>query len=211
MMRRIETFYEQKPTVAELLTEDPTLFAGLSLPEGISSETVVGLIIAECSELQTIFKTAAACRAYLAIWSTVHAVPWSRMLAALSAEYNPIHNYDRTDSETISDTGSLFDTTTGSETTSGGDTITESRSGYNSDAFVDTDKSTSVLGSSRTTGGSLTRGTSDSRTRSLTSAGNIGVTTAQQMITAEIDMRIKFQIYGIIADAFRSEICVEVY
>lgn len=41
--------------------------------------------------------------------------------------------------------------------------------------------------------------------------GNIGVTTSQQMLQAEIDLRSKVNIYDVIAEMFYKEFCVYVY
>jgi hypothetical protein len=41
--------------------------------------------------------------------------------------------------------------------------------------------------------------------------GNIGVTTSQQMLQAELDLRSKVNIYDVIAEMFYKELCVYVY
>ena len=287
--------YKAKPRLLDLYAEDPALLVNLSIPEGLESQTANAIIIQECGELQTVFEDAASLKAYLAPWSAAHAVPWTRMLAALTAEYNPIHNYDRTDTETITDTetgtsetndteattesgtstvsgtGSESETgsesgtgsasATGSETGSGsattevtkGDTSTIKKMGFNSATFVDSDQTTveatengenttststststetesenaistsrnvdsetSSTGATSKTGSKTGHGTAETsrdaeRERVLTSQGNIGVTTAQQMITAEIEMRSAFNMYKIIATAFRQDLCVGVW
>ena len=235
--------YKPTPRLAELYAEDGTILANLTLPEGLESATANAIILQECGELETVFEDAASLKAYLAPWSAAHSVPWTRMLAALSAEYNPIHNYDRTDTENITDTEegsgstttSETDSETGSETTSGsastevekGDTSTIKKMGFDSVDFVDSDQTEveATESGETTTSGSATTSRSGSKTgsatastsrdaereRTLRSQGNIGVTTAQQMITAEIDMRAAFDMYGIIMRAFRADICVGVF
>ena len=287
--------YKAKPRLVDLYTEDSTIFANLTIPEGLESATANAIIMHECGELQTVFEDAAGLKAYLAPWSAAHALPWTRMLNALSAEYNPIHNYDRTDTEIITDTetgtsetsdtetttdsetsaitqtgsesengsesGSGSAETTGSETTSGSanteveksDTSTIKKMGFNSAVFVDSDQTvveatesgeTTTSGStdtttetstqtssttsremesetisngsvsktgSKTSSGSAETSKDAERERTLTSQGNIGVTTAQQMITAEIDMRTAYNMYEIIMQTFKREICVAVW
>lgn len=287
--------YKARPRLVDLYVQDPGILDTLVLPEGLVAATANAIIIKECGSLETIFEDAESLKAYLAPWSAAHADPWARMLAALSAEYNPIHNYDRTDTETITDTetgssetsdteattqsgtGSITKTgsesetgsesttgtgsTTGSESTTGSNetsveksgTSTIKKMGFNSSEFVDSDKtvdSTTESGESSSTGSSSTTtetetetGTTSSRKtetedstsetssvtgsktghgtaetsrdaereRTLTSSGNIGVTTSQQMITAEIDMRAAFNMYEIIMRAFRTDICVGVW
>jgi len=41
--------------------------------------------------------------------------------------------------------------------------------------------------------------------------GNIGVTTNQQMITQEIEMRVNFQFETIVAQQFKERFCLLVY
>lgn len=251
--------YKAKPRLVDLYTEDSTIFANLTIPEGMESATANAIIMQECGELQTVFEDAASLKAYLAPWSAAHAVPWARMLAALSAEYNPIHNYDRTDTEVITDTetssgekseteattdsgtSSLTETGSGSESGTAAtdvtknDTSTIKKAGFNSADFVNSDQTTveasesgesttsrelssetSTTGVTSATGSKTGHGTEETsrdaeRERTLTSQGNIGVTTAQQMITAEIDMRAAFNMYMIIMRAFRADICVGVW
>ena len=47
--------------------------------------------------------------------------------------------------------------------------------------------------------------------RDLTRTGNIGVTTSQQMLEAELVLRMKYSLMQIILDAFRQDICVAVW
>lgn len=235
--------YKAKPTLLELYTEDSTIFSGLTIPASLNVDTLKAVLLQELGELQTVFKDAASIKAYLPAWSAIHAVPWARMLSALSASYNPIHNYDRTDEETEeisgteseTSTGSMTDERTASRTTSGTETVTPSgsnvtvtqRAGFNSVDFVNSDKATETPGTVMTTAdsGSIsdesdtsvsTSGGRDSeesktRTRTLTSSGNIGVTTAQQMITAEVDMRRQLEMYSIITQSFKCDLCVGVW
>lgn len=103
--------------------------------------------------------------------------------------------------------------------------------GFNSaDAVPDSETSVSITGTNTTTTSGTTEteyntadtdtGTqtteesgSDTETRNytLTRAGNIGVTTSQQMLESEILLRCKWNLYEIIAAAFRREFCVSVW
>lgn len=235
--------YRRKPTLAELYDELPTLFAGMALPVGLDSSVMRGMILQELGELQTVFPRAADAAAYITIWSAAHLDAWQRMLNALAAEYDPIHNYDRTDTETEtvagsgteqrsrSDTEKIRDSQnssfSGSSQASGSDTTSEGRQGFNSSTYAPADQTvvqhgagndsrsaTTTAGTQqRETGGqeSVKRGETETRSRTLRSAGNIGMTTNQMMIEAEISMRSKWTLYGIICEAFKRDFCVEVW
>lgn len=343
--------YKPRPTLNQLFTDNPSLFSGMVLPEGVNSSYVQGYILAECGGMDTIMETATDLAAYLPIWSAVHLEAWTRQAEALAAAYNPIHNYDRLDSETEltagagrenaartesrnrnsaasqDESGSVGRTESGSTSESSGlikggsanraesgsesesssesgntekrgsstsnsgfvgstensgeDTSTKGLQGFNSDTFQnseqvvdekgtradsvssttntaaseDGESSSRESNSAKLHGSNTSESTSEnsteqrnsanlhsgsenssktssaqeaqaeqssgeeskehsqegSRTRSLQSSGNIGVTTTQQMITAEIDLRNKYNIYGVILNCFMREICVGVF
>lgn len=48
-------------------------------------------------------------------------------------------------------------------------------------------------------------------TETLTRHGNIGVTTNQQMITSEVEMRNKYEFYQLLMQDVDSVICLEIY
>lgn len=343
--------YKPRPSLKQLYADNPSLFSGMLLPDGVNSSYVQGYILAECGGMDTIMDTATDLAAYLPIWSAVHLEAWTRQAAALDAAYNPVHNYDRLDAETevtagagresasradsrnlnsaasqdesgtsgrtessstsesnglikggsanraesssesesISESGNSqkHGSSTsnsgfvGSTENSGEDTSTKGVQGFNSTDFqnseqvVDekgtradsvssttniaasedgesssrdnnsaklhsnstsetnsensTEQRTSAIlqsgseSSSRTSSAqeaqaeqssgeeSKEHSQEGSRTRSLHSSGNIGVTTTQQMLTAEIELRNKYNIYSVILHCFMREICVGVF
>lgn len=142
-------------------------------------------------------------------------------------------------SETTDYTGSETAAYTGSETVdyTGSQTVTESESdttenevsAYNESTYQQDKKTTGDRETETETERDMTdthtRALNDSRTRALRDAtagnkstnhvghlyGNIGLTTSQQMILAEIDMRGKYNIYDIIAELLRGEFCLYYY
>lgn len=123
----------------------------------------------------------------------------------LFLQYNPIENYSMTESGTDSDSGTDTTTKTGTETTTNtGKTKTERENtrglyGYDSTAPVNADKTNDTL--TQTVGAdnspmtetrtpNLTDETEreNTHTHTLTRAGNIGVTTSQQMLQSERDL-----------------------
>ena len=343
--------YKPRPTLKQLYADNPSLFSGMVLPEGVNSSYVQGYILAECGGMDTIMESAADLAAYLPIWSAVHLDAWTRQAAALAADYNPIHNYDRLDSETEltagagrenaartesrnrnsatsqDESGSVGRTESGSESESSGtikggsanraesgsesesnsesgtsdkrgsstsnsgfvgstensgeDTSTKGLQGFNADTFQNSEQVVDEKGtradsvssttntaasedgesSSRENNSAKLHGSSSSetssensteqrnsanlhrgsenrsktssaqeaqaeqssgeeskehsqegsRTRSLRSSGNIGVTTTQQMIIAEVELRQRYTLYSAILYSFLHEICVGVF
>lgn len=115
---------------------------------------------------------------------------WNRLYDAyITKTYDPIENYSMVEDENI------------------GSKITNSRStstgtyGFNSDESVPTDTG---LESSTTTGDY------NDNVRKLTRSGNVGVTTSQQMVQSEIDLR-KWVFYGNIMSDVDRMITLSVY
>lgn len=122
---------------------------------------------------------------------------WSKLWDAFNTEYNPIENYSMTEHEERDDV----------TTRKGSDTLT--MTGTNTDALTGaTENEVSAFNSSdysgntkneQSTTNTETRNMTDTTThdtadtldgeRTLTRSGNIGVTTSQQMLQSEIELR----------------------
>ena len=128
-------------------------------------------------------------------------------------------------SGTVSETGSTTESTQGTASESG--TTTNKIAGFDSTTLVDHDSSTgsNTRQASDSSTGSSTRSGTDSSTQELTHGeqiadsgsrtsrihGNIGVTTSQQMLQAELDIAPNLNIYQYITADFRKRFCIEVY
>lgn len=306
---------------------DNTLFAEVVVPPDVNKEAMIDTIMARCGDLYPYYQVPPQLKHNITVFFQRRYTDFASMVKALLSEYNPIHNYDRTEThtETHSDQGTenrstdengsdernrsgnnsvqlsgtdstkdghtettsneqIGNTQSTSDQTNGGtdkvtrqagqsQTTTGERTGqvsaYDADSFknrdkentsgsvtnsgTDTDTTTygatqKITGSQDTTvtdSGTLThdatgsitygkketgthgdqedgsyskKGTdnsdfnrSGSRSEEIRAYGNIGVTTTQQMIEAEIDMRKKYDLYKIIAELFEDEFIVEVY
>lgn len=130
-----------------------------------------------------------------------------------------------TRSGTVSETGSTTGSTQGTASESG--TTTNKIAGFDSTTLVDHDSSTgsNTRQASDSSTGSSTRSGTDSSTQELTHGeqiadsgsrtsrihGNIGVTTSQMMVQAEVDLAPNINIYQYITADFRKRFCIEVY
>lgn len=98
------------------------------------------------------------------------AASWDRLYQALTAEYSPISNYDMTEHEEFN-------------------TLMQQDNTQNLNKFAlgttDEDGSPDSIGATSAT----TTGSVDNNYRDLTRSGNIGVTTSQQMIESELQLR----------------------
>lgn len=217
-------------TLNGLYQYDNTIFDGFLLAEdtlGISLENTVNVILQVCDGLEVLYPNPRQLAFQIDVWRSASEENWKRILDALRIEYSPIENYDRnedwTDKSTRTD--NLTQTTNGG--TTGGGTVTGSNSttnthsakGYNSGAMVagekeQIDTTTSNTTSDSTTNNSTTVNTGtqgQDGTRKGRIHGNIGVTTNQQMVEAELELRTRNTFDYIIADEFKQRFCLLVY
>lgn len=166
-------------------------------------------------------KEEAAARFYSAftLWLDDRLEAFQRMQSALDIEYSPLENYDRIETGTIKDdmhkgskstrTPNLTNTMTPNTT----QTDETEAYGYDSTVASDTAKNTSTLTGSTTSNqtGSETTSIEDIsatvfdnnlKTLNTRTHGNIGVTTSQQMLQSEIDLRRKFALVDMIIEEF---------
>ena len=130
-----------------------------------------------------------------------YGIKWNKLYATMTAEYNPIHNYEM--SESSSDDEKNTGTTGNVESTQYGHLVTghgtgaqgqdDKVFGFNSAAGVNSAAKTATNSADTTEQNSGTDTNSSTRTdnldkaitHTLSRAGNIGVTTTQQMLESE--------------------------
>lgn len=198
----------------------------LYLPEGVDRSTIISLILSETAELEVLYPRPDTMKTVVKAWSFARLSAWERMLDALEEEYNPLHNYDRTEVETGTNTGSEGETgtiqtaedisDTGSNQTSA--TTTDQVTGYNSNTFADDNKqlasgsasSMNARDRDETETRNLTHTRNLAHARNLHIFGNIGIVTSAQMLTGELEVRAT-DIYRIIVDEFKQYFCLMIY
>lgn len=174
-------------SVMGLYHYDPTLFDTLQLPDGLDKDTLISNILMECAELETFISEPEIMKQALGYWSKKNLDNWQHIYDAMTEKYDPLWNKDGTFTETESRDLRSTGTSTGQV------------SAFNTESF----RNQSKQDASGTDSGTITR------TRRET--GNIGVTTSQQMLTEEINLRREFNIYDFITEDFKSRFCLGVY
>ena len=152
-------------SIMGLYTNDNSIFDLMSFPEGFTNDqknTTIQNIIYDCAELEVLYPNPVVMKNIIAIWSAKEKPYWDRVYAASQAEYNPIENYRRNESETIEDDrteehsgndvarASGSDSQSGSSTTtdteSGTDTVLNKVTGFDSNTLVTHDSSDTTYG-----------------------------------------------------------------
>lgn len=106
----------------------------------------------------------------------VYGENWKRLYTALESEYNPINNYE------------MVETTTPRVVTTTSIDATNGVYGFNSNVSVPTNDADNTTTVSQTGENTLTR------------SGNIGVTTSQQMLESEYELRKKHYFNAVFSD-----------
>ena len=134
---------------------------------------------------------------------------WSKLADAWFADYNPINNYDMVEHENNS--GTNKQSTNLTEDTKTSETVVNKYNGFNSvNAVPVSESNNSGEGSKTTSGTQANNETAIDNERELTRSGNIGVTTSQQMIESEFNLRKK-NLLNIIYNDIDSVLFLDIY
>ncbi len=204
-----------------LLDWDETLFDNFTLPDGIDDEdgTVKALIIDDIlfrhGDAPLAFPEPSIMKFYIGRWSFRSGPLWLRYYNAIMAEYNPLENYDRMEerTETRRDTMGNERTLENSTENSGTYTTENTVSAENVVTYSPDNKQVETPATRADENGSIVDDGSYDGNLDIESRihGNIGVTTSQQMLTAELDLIHRLDLIKYISDAYAAEFCLGVY
>lgn len=198
-------------SIMALYDYDNTIFDSMYTPVGVNKQTLINDIMLETAELECVYPTPVFLKTAIGLWSSVQAMTWDRVYRASQEEYNPIENYDRNETETVTgaESHSGTDTTTISGTGSGSDST--SVAGFDSSTLVPRDSTTFSNTNSGSEAMAHGERIDDTHTRTSRIHGNIGVTTSQQMLEQEMQIAGKLNIYNYIVNEFKQRFCIAVY
>lgn len=193
----------------------PDLMDGVILPDGMDKDNLINLIMEKSGMLYPLHQQPDYLKVSITNWFHRRLRGFTCMYQALQEEYSPIENYDRY--EEYTDTPNVDYTKTGGHTNSVNNHTEAQSSGevsaYNASTYSpDTQTNTEQTGNSTETITYNTEKTSETGTRKHSGHlhGNIGVTTNQQMIEAELSLRV-YDLYDTIATLFEKNFLLQVY
>ena len=175
-----------KTTIVGMYNYDDTIFDSLTLPEGVNKDDAVFTILERDGDFPLLYNDYDFLKTAIGVWSRTSQEIFAKMWATVTAEYNPIENYDRHSTIERNVSGASDSTSVGAQTS------------FNSGTFADTDKST---GESASTG--------EEHATDYTH-GNIGVTSSQELITQERTVA-DWNFCNWLADNFASRFCIKIY
>lgn len=186
---------------------DPSIFDGVEFPSNISVQVFVDSLLMKCGEMPVLYSSPPLLKSLIRVWSKISQYTWTRLAATLTAEYNPIENYDRMEEWADSSINNSRYTNSANNTSSG--STKEQVYGYNdlatpADNSASTSASTSV-DTSDSSGNTTSTGSRKGRTH-----GNIGVTTTQEMLESERRVAM-FNFYDAVIRDFQKRFLIWVY
>lgn len=193
-----------------MLNMNDDLFLNLTLPEGLDKQTLTDNILLRGGEFEVLYSNPTAMQSLIGIWSRREQATFERWVEALAIEYAPLENYDRIEHWTDETDGTGSSDSSGSVNTTSNDTSELTKSAYDQSTYSPYEKTIN--------GGTVGTTSSDSTDTEMSSDsehngrihGNIGVTTSQQMLEAELNLGY-WNVYTKITELFLQEFTIPVY
>lgn len=186
------------------------LFKNLTLPEGISKDTLTSNILLQGGEFEVQNANPFFIQGSIGIWSQVWGATMQRWIDALSIDYAPLENYDRmehwTDEVDYQGAGQSASAGTVGST----QTVETTRSAFDNSTYQPQEKVTTTDDVDTTDRTSTNMTTDTDSEHNGRVHGNIGVTTSQQMLNQELDLGY-WNLYQRITQLFLREFCIPVY
>lgn len=210
---------KQRLTLMGLYDYDNTLFDNLSLPDGYDKDVFINSLLLEHGEKCVLYPNPDFMRYSIGVISNKWQLELERIYQALTAEYDPTWNYDRHEeykdvakseykNKTTSDNSD-----TAKQTVDG---VTENEvSAFNSSSYQPDRKSTTNDGTKVVTHSGIDSDSIGDSSNTVEHTahlyGNIGVTTATQMINEVLDQRLTHNLYSLACEIFANELLIGIY
>lgn len=184
------------------------LFEKLALPNDVEKETCISNILLMCDDKELLYPDASFMIEAIGMWSTKWYRTFEKWSQVLALDYNPLENYDR--NEEFTDSLSSSESTQASASDSSYHSMSQVSdvSAFNTEDYLRPDTSaTDKVQNNATSSSKVNALKAEYNQRTGRIHGNIGVTTSQQMLQAELDVD-RFNIYDEIAIIFMREFCL---
>lgn len=202
-------------TLMGLYKYNPAVFSNLTLPAAVDEETFIDSLLLEYGECPLIYPDYDFMQLAIGAWCRKWYSNIERIATALSAEYNPIHNYDKTETWTENETNeNNRGLTNNTDTTYSEDSTNENVvSAYNESTYQPDNKDIGDTESTTNIETSIEENENKERQNTRTGRvyGNIGVTESSEMVQNELDLRTNQNLYHILSEMFYREFCLYVF
>lgn len=187
---------------------DNTLFNLFELPSSMEfvKENIINAICLETQELEVLYPSTQTLQFAIGVWSNAMKPIWEKLYATTQLDYNPIENYNRTETVTENEKRN-DDLSSSTKSTSNSENINQNVA-FNNQDFSNHEKN--MLNTDNQITGSETNKYNTDRTLETKTSGNIGVTTSQQMIEQERQV-VEYNITQVIVNDFKQRFCLLIY
>lgn len=195
-------------TVIGMYQYDSTLFDSFTVPSSMENlkETIIDSICLGTQELEVLYPSVPTLQYAIRVWCKAMSVVWEKMYNTTMLEYNPIENYNRT--ETITETEKRNDTLSSKSEVNGNSEQINQNVAFNNTDFTNNEKN--MINNDTSVNDNANNKYNTDKTTTNHSKGNIGVTTSQQMIEQERQVS-EFNIVQYIVDDFKQRFCLMIY
>ena len=202
-------------TLIGLYKYNPAVFSNLTLPAAIDEEIFIDTLLLEYGECPLIYPDYDFMKLAIGAWCRKWYSNIERIATALNSEYNPIHNYDKTETWTENETNeNNRGLTNNTDTTYSEDSTNENVvSAYNESAYQPDNKDIGDTESTTNIETKVEENENKERQNTRTGRvyGNIGVTESSAMVKNELDLRTNNNLYHILSEMFYREFCLYVF
>lgn len=183
--------------------EEYELFDDITLPPEINKQILIDRIVYKDWDLMLYTTDYMLLHSQIVNFFLTKEDTYKKIVKALSETYNPLHNFDRYEVKNEKTNNAIKNKNVDNLDYSEEYTT----SAYNTNTYQPKDKTTNKQ--TRTD----TRDDTQNGTYTTDNHlyGNIGVTTSQQMLASEIELRHEYIIYDIIESDFRKEFCLCIF
>lgn len=199
------------------LYNDIDFFENIMLPPTLDKELVVNSIIDYCAVNTPLYTDKYLFKAKVETFFRRNYKNWLALTEAWDSEYNPIHNYDRHEDINRKVTTNNINNIDMESITNNNENVNaesiQQISAFDSNIWSNSNKendTNSIVNNTNVKGNTIDNLEGNTTEKSSNYMyGNIGVTTTQQMLESEIDLRERFNVYDIIARKFYKEMMLK--
>lgn len=205
---------QSRLTILGLYKWDTTLFDLLNLPGDLDKDALVSLLVTRCATLEILYPNPEVMKNLIGLWSIQSQYTWNKLYNSMLLDYDPIANYDRTETHELSSRASGESRDSGEDKTENEGNTNFQVAGFNttsgSPTLADKEKDSSES-TTTTTYGRKNNNTYDKNDfETIIAKGNIGVTSSQELLEQERKIAM-FNIYDEIITDFKKRFCILVY
>lgn len=207
--------------------EHKSLFDNLTVPAGCDKDAFVDNLMVNAGEFAVLYSDPDYMQDAIGKWGIKNALTFTKWFDAWNETYDPLHNYDRKEEVEDNDTSLRGRSEKGSEENS-----TETHSGvasnsknqnnvsaFDEDGFSPHDEQVGSVSENSSTGGrssgksknQINENEAHTHKHAARMYGNIGVTSSQQLLEAEMKLREGFNPYDLMEKDFMLRFLVPVY